>query len=129
MRQLKNASEVAVVRLKILAAQDYKCAVCGVSLKGKLRGGPTLDHDHDTGLVRGVLCKVCNTFEGKLRVLSIRYGNGKVNELQALRNMVSYRSIHTTPRTEYLYPVIKKRRKRGSVPITGVKGEDKNKTG
>ena len=109
MRQLKNASEVAVVRLKILAAQDYKCAVCGVSLKGKLRGGPTLDHDHDTGLVRGVLCKCCNTAEGKIRMVSIRYGNGKEGSFTWLRNLLSYRSLHNSPRTDYLYPKAKKR--------------------
>lgn len=104
MIQLKNASEVAVVRTRLLAQQQYKCAVCGCSLKGKLRGGATLDHDHDTGIVRGVLCKVCNTGEGKLRSVAVRYGGGKEGELRWLRDMIAYRSIHNRPMTDYLYP-------------------------
>ena len=38
--------------------QDDRCAVCGS------RSGSVLDHDHETGLVRGWLCRRCNTKEG-----------------------------------------------------------------
>jgi hypothetical protein len=37
--------------------QDDRCAGCGY------RGDLVIDHDHDTGLVRGLLCRSCNTFE------------------------------------------------------------------
>ncbi|OOC04763.1 hypothetical protein B0293_20100 [Amycolatopsis azurea DSM 43854] len=37
--------------------QDERCAICGE--RGKLY----LDHDHDSGLVRGLLCHSCNTRE------------------------------------------------------------------
>ena len=37
--------------------QDGRCAVCG--------GDPDFkDHDHDTGLIRGLLCRFCNGQEG-----------------------------------------------------------------
>ena len=112
MIRLKNAAEVAVVRARLLKQQGFKCAVCGCSLKGRVRGGATLDHDHDTGVCRGVLCKVCNTGEGKLRTVAVRYGGGKDGELEWLRNMIEYKSIHKQPmtrHTQYLYP--EKRRK------------------
>ena len=107
MQQL-NHKEVAVVRARILKQQDYKCAVCGVSLKGKLRGGPCQDHDHETGILRGVLCRVCNQGEGKLKTIGIRFGGGKENHVQWLMNMISYLLAHKQPRTEYLYPQTKK---------------------
>ncbi len=112
MIKLKNAAEVAVVRTRILQQQNYKCGVCGCSLKGKLRGGATLDHDHETGIVRGVLCKVCNTGEGKLRTVSVRYGGGKGGAMDWLRAMIAYRSIHVNPMTTYLYPEKRKTKRK-----------------
>ena len=44
----------------ILESQKNLCAICGGPLtraKGKL---PHIDHDHDTGKVRGILCAGCN---------------------------------------------------------------------
>jgi hypothetical protein len=49
----------------LLAAQGGICAICG--------GPPTgmgksyhVDHDHETGIVRGLLCSNCNTALGLL---------------------------------------------------------------
>lgn len=39
-----------------LAQQDFRCPICLLEVG---RGGH-LDHDHDTGEVRGVLCSKCN---------------------------------------------------------------------
>lgn len=57
---------------EILAAQGGGCAICGVSA-GYIRsdrGGVkrlSVDHDHQTGAVRGLLCDACNTGLGKFR--------------------------------------------------------------
>lgn len=110
MRQLKH-TEVAIVRAKLLKQQDFKCVICGCSLKGKVRGGACLDHDHDTGVVRGVLCRVCNQGEGKLKTVAVRFGGGKENHRKWLSTMAGYLLTHASPRTEYLYPITKKRKK------------------
>lgn len=42
---------------EILIKQDHKCIICGISLKDTR---VTIDHDHKTGMVRGILCTGCN---------------------------------------------------------------------
>lgn len=43
---------------QLLAAQAGKCAICALPPRGKLP--LNVDHDHKTGLVRGLLCWSCN---------------------------------------------------------------------
>lgn len=40
----------------LFAAQDGRCAICGGTRKQKL----SVDHRHADGLVRGLLCRLCN---------------------------------------------------------------------
>lgn len=51
-------------------AQDHKCAICGKPEQEE-RGGYTrhlaVDHSHEDGTVRGLLCQSCNTGLGKFR--------------------------------------------------------------
>jgi len=42
----------------ILAAQDGLCAICGNPPNGQ--GRLHIDHDHETGMARGLLCSNCN---------------------------------------------------------------------
>lgn len=50
--------------LKILASQNYVCAICSrpetCLFKGKVKT-LSIDHDHKTGRVRGLLCSKCNS--------------------------------------------------------------------
>lgn len=49
-----------------------RCEICGISQKD-LSYNLCIDHDHRTGLIRGLLCKVCNQglgmFEDKISLL------------------------------------------------------------
>jgi hypothetical protein len=48
--------------LSLLAAQDAKCAICSKQLTWSFH----IDHDHESGVVRGILCSSCNTGLGLL---------------------------------------------------------------
>ncbi len=43
---------------KMAEEQDFRCAICGEHTK------LYVDHDHETGRVRGLLCHKCNTAIG-----------------------------------------------------------------
>jgi hypothetical protein len=60
-------------RSDILVSQDGLCAICYE------RPALTVDHDHATGRVRGMLCKGCNTAIGVI---------GDTPE--AMRNVIDY---------------------------------------
>lgn len=51
--------------LLLLDAQEGRCKICGEPpLEGKVL---SVDHDHETGKVRGLLCMRCNSGLGYLR--------------------------------------------------------------
>jgi len=48
-------------KLALLESQGHLCAICGS--KERL----CIDHDHETGFVRGALCNACNTGLGMFK--------------------------------------------------------------
>lgn len=50
----------------LLEEQDYKCKICGIHREHCDRD-LAVDHDHGTGVVRGLLCMGCNTGLGLFR--------------------------------------------------------------
>ncbi len=48
----------------LLVAQDNRCALCSKDEPGGRHGVWHVDHDHETGVVRGLLCDGCNRAMG-----------------------------------------------------------------
>jgi NMD protein affecting ribosome stability and mRNA decay len=46
----------------MLFNQNFKCAICSIEINISSHA----DHDHETGLARGILCSSCNTLLGRL---------------------------------------------------------------
>lgn len=49
----------------LLAKQKGRCAGCGRKFSAKER--PHVDHCHNTKVVRGLLCRACNSFAGTIK--------------------------------------------------------------
>ena len=52
--------------IELLEQQNGACAICGSREWGGFWGKPHIDHDHQTGEVRGILCLNCNRGIGML---------------------------------------------------------------
>jgi hypothetical protein len=65
--------------LKLLEQQNGSCLGCGVTAQQQYHGVLDVDHNHDTGQVRGLLCSNCN------RLLGYAGDNSKV-----LRTLAEY---------------------------------------
>lgn len=59
---------------KLLKEQGGLCPLCGKEIDLSIKGEGVLDHDHDTGRIRGVLHRSCNAAEGKIANAAARWG-------------------------------------------------------
>lgn len=102
-RKLK-AAELVKVRVALQGHQGGVCAVCKRKLTGKVVA--CLDHNHETGFIRGVLCRACNRLEGQVKN-RVTMAGGKENPVEILINLAKYWEHHSTPRYPYLHPTHK----------------------
>jgi len=107
-------TEVAAVRMQIQVAQGNKCPLCNANFgDAKLVGKklvpkytPVLDHNHDNGALRGVLCNNCNGMEGKIKN-RVRRAKRDLSDTEWLSNLLAYWKLHETPRSHLIYPTHK----------------------
>jgi Recombination endonuclease VII len=58
---IKRAYGMTVVDFEsLMDSQNQQCAICGHSDQSKPKMFPLIDHDHNTSMVRGILCNDCN---------------------------------------------------------------------
>ena len=67
---------------RMSAEQAGECAICGRH-ESEFRRRLAVDHDHESGAVRGLLCSPCNTGIGSL-------GDSVSNLIRAARYLNSY---------------------------------------
>ncbi len=99
--------DIPEVRETLRKRQRNRCPLCGCSLS---ENKPSLDHDHDTGYVRGVLCRNCNQVEGRLLAWIKRGARGKSKE-EFLKALIRYWRKHES-NPQYIHPQHGKRRRR-----------------
>lgn len=71
----------------MLKLQDRKCAICQITYENSLNRDEKqfhVDHNHETGVVRGLLCSLCNKGLGTF---------GDRSDL--LQNAIVYLSLHS----------------------------------
>ncbi len=62
----------------------YRCEICGTH-ESKLKRKLSVDHDHDTGKVRGLLCTKCN--------MGMGYFNDKIVHMMLALDYLKNRTI------------------------------------
>lgn len=73
--------------------QGGRCPLCGEHIDLRIKGEGIIDHDHDTGEIRGVLHRSCNAAEGKISNAAARWGckSSKYTDIVTyLESVVSY---------------------------------------
>jgi hypothetical protein len=62
LSRLRNTGFTPDMFQNAIDAQGGRCGVCGVLFDEKYK--PQADHEHSTGITRGLLCNRCNSAEG-----------------------------------------------------------------
>ena len=73
--------------------QHGLCPLCNLRIDTTIKGEGVLDHDHDTGEIRGVLHRSCNAAEGKISNAAARWGaksSSYVDIIPYLESLVQY---------------------------------------
>ena len=99
-------SEVKPFREQQFAKQGGICCLCDQAITDQ----PVLDHDHETGIIRGVLHRGCNALLGKIEnnMARNRVDLGRLAKIS--QNLITY--ITADPITEYLHPTYKTKEER-----------------
>lgn len=87
--------------------QEGNCPLCGLPIDLTIKGEGVVDHDHDTGRIRGVLHRSCNAAEGKIANAAARWGakSSRYSDIVAyLESVVAYLK---KPATRMIYPMHK----------------------
>ena len=111
MSKKLTKAQVAPIRKAISAKQGDRCALCDVSFnertvkngKVKAKYTRTLDHCHNHGHVREVLCNNCNGREGEIFNRARRCKRDGT-EAEWLQKLVDYWIKHSEPQTPYIHP-------------------------
>lgn len=74
MTKLSRTMMRSWVARHLSTKQNNLCPLCGKHIDLKIKGEGVVDHDHDTGEIRGVLHRSCNAAEGKIANAAGRWG-------------------------------------------------------
>ena len=74
---------------ELLIKQNHKCAICGIDQEELPNKKLYVDHDHETGQVRELLCHNCNVSLGLLK-----------ESVFTLTNAIAYINKHKAGRTQ-----------------------------
>ena len=90
-RKLKS-TEIKTLRLELLKKQNHICPLCNQVIP---EDDAALDHNHENGMVRGVLHLGCNGAEGRILKAFVRSGASKRTDIKDfLTNLLEYYRIH-----------------------------------
>lgn len=100
-----TTSQIPTYRARIAADQGHRCPLC---MERLALGTPTLDHNHENGCLRGVLCNTCNRSEGKIlaaiRMIAPANHLVKTDTVLWLQRVVDYIIKHNESPSNIIHP-------------------------
>lgn len=106
-RKLSRAMMPAWKVRHLQTVQGGLCPMCGLPIDLKVPREGVVDHCHETGLIRGVLHRSCNSGEGKVSNAAgswIAKSMKQDDITAALRSLLAY---YEQPKTDFIYPTHK----------------------
>jgi hypothetical protein len=103
VRRRITHAEIAPVKRALIKQQGGVCALCPETIT---LASACLDHDHKSGLIRGVMCRNCNGIEGKVFNLVNRAKRTLVHK-DWLGRLILYWIKHETDQTGLYHPLYK----------------------
>jgi hypothetical protein len=97
-------SQLRPLGMRMLQTQGGVCSLCGRPIDLSIKGEMVIDHDHESGLIRGALHRSCNAAEGKVANAAGRWGAKSMSYgaiLPWLKNLIMYLEQEPQP---YIYP-------------------------
>jgi len=93
LRKLPRTSMPSWKAKHLKNEQGGLCLLCGQPIDLTIKGEGAIDHDHNTGEIRGVLHRSCNAAEGKVANAAGRWGAKSMDYAAIvpwLRNLLAY---------------------------------------
>ena len=85
--EILKRTDLPKLRKTLYEKCDGVCPLCNQKIDYR---NSVIDHNHTTKQVRGMICRNCNTVEGKLRNAFIRYGLKDVDYQKWVYNLSDY---------------------------------------
>lgn len=107
LRKLQRSMMRSWMLRHLKEVQEGLCPLCSKPIDTSIKGEGVIDHDHDTGEIRGVLHRSCNAAEGKISNAAARWGakTSKYEDIIAyLKSVVKYLESEGTG---FMYPTHK----------------------
>ena len=116
--QLKT-KDIPLIKDKLLKKQKGLCLICKRNLYDLPSRDVCLDHNHETWMVRGVLCRQCNILESKIKRTWIRTGarNKGIDFIDLLKGLIRFQKVKDT---KYIYPPKPKKRRKSKKKSKGL---------
>jgi hypothetical protein len=116
-RKLKY-KDIPIIKKELIKKQLGLCPICLTQLDTLKNREICLDHNHKTGKIRAVLCRACNSMEGKVFRLYQRMGlqKRKVDYFDLLTGLAYYYAEYDVlmiKDTGLIHPKFKEKSKRG----------------
>lgn len=95
--------DIPNLRTAIALEQENKCWLCKIDLRTVTA---CLDHDHESGFIRGVLCQNCNGIEGKINNLA-RRAKRERTKAEFLKSILNYWDCYSIAPRHQIHPTHK----------------------